>query len=261
MKHHGVKTKDINNIYKLIGDYWEGRTAKELRKGNLDAIIDRHLTIEGERSYRKDIGGVPASGRADFVITCKDSGQVKLVECKAVTSSARRSKCIRKREPDDAHVVQLVITMLLAGSTMGELRYAYVHFDNEHQDFMIPYNTDKGDSSCIIQVDIVDSETIIVDGKGWGTIEEIYLYMLKASKEVPSDCLPDRPFIDPTNPYSSPCGRCIFSSICDSTDAEEMVTGKHLAQSTLLDKAQQCANSEEPFVPRIFKPKRKVEGE
>jgi hypothetical protein len=245
----------------LIGDFWEGRTAKALRKGNLDAIIEGHMTIKAEQSIRKDIGGVLVSGRADFIQTCQTSGQTLVVECKAVTSSARRSKCIRKRDPDDAHVVQLILTMLLADATQGELRYAYVHFNNEHDNFMIPYNTDKGDSSCTMPVTLSDNGDINVDGTEWGSIEEIYLYLLKASKEVPGNCLPDRPFEDPTNPYASPCNRCVFSSVCDSTDAEEMVSGTHLAKDVLIEKAQQCANAEKPFIPKIFKPKRNVEGE
>jgi len=260
-KHHGVKTGDINNIYKLIGDYWEGRTAKELRKGDLDAIIEGKFKIEAEKTYRRDIGGVRTSGRADFVTTNLPSGRKFVVECKAVTSSARRSKCIRKREPDDTHVVQLVITMLLAEATEGMLKYAYVHLDNEHVDFMVPFNTDKGDSRCDIPVSLTPEGVVMVDHKEWGTVEAIYQFMLKAAKEVPSDTLPDRPFVDTANPYSSPCGRCVFASTCDSTDAEEIVAGTHLAKSRLLEMAQVNADSEKPFVPKIFKPKRQVEGD
>tara|TARA_R110002126_G_scaffold42101_1_gene121982 strand:+ start:6788 stop:7675 length:888 start_codon:yes stop_codon:yes gene_type:complete len=261
-KHHGVKTGDINNIYKLIGDYWEGRTAKDLRKGNLDAVIEGTLKIEAEKTYRADIGGVATSGRGDFIKTCVRTGKVFVVECKAVASSARRSKCVRKREPDDAHVIQIVITMLLAGATEGELRYAYVHFDNEHEDFMIPFNTDKGDSRATMPVEILPDGSLMVDNKQaeFG-IEDIFAYMNKATKEVPGNTLPDRPFVDPTNPYSSPCTRCVFASTCDASDAEEMITGKHLAKCVLLAKAQKNADEEAPFVPKIFRPKRRVEGD
>ena len=51
------------------------------------------------------------------------------------------------------------------------------------------------------------------------------------------------------------------SSVCDISDAEEILTGKHLANKELLTKAQVAANNEAPFVPKIFKPKRHVEGE
>ena len=263
-KHRGVRTKDINNIYniyKLIGDYWEGRTAKELRKGRLDDVIEGKLKIEAEKTYRRDIGGIGVSGRGDFIQTDLRTGEVFVIECKAVTSSARRSKCIRKRQPDAAHVVQLVITMMLADATEGELRYAYVHFDNEHENFMIPFDTDKGDSKATMPVEIRGAGTIFVDGSEWGELDSIYKYMLKASKEVPGGVLPDRPFVDQTDPYSSPCNRCVFSNVCDKTDAEEITVGTHLAPEVLLVEAQKCADEEASFIPKIFKPKRPVKGD
>lgn len=252
-EHRDMPRSDIPNLYQLIGDFWENMVGTRIRRNLFTDIKSGKVKINREKSMSGVFEGVTISGRADYLVE-GDNGVV-VHECKALASSTRRKKCVYDRVADREHIIQTVLTMLLAKSNIGVIHYAFVCYNNEGTDFMVPK-----DQHCEISVYLSDSGDIQVDGNPWEyNLGHIFEYCLKADREVPSDSLPDRPYIDPGSPYSSPCNRCVFSDICDKTDTNEMVQGKHLSTTELVQGARQCVKDAKTSEAKIFQPKRKLE--
>ena len=235
-KHNSVPRGQIPKVLAEIGDFWEGVVGKYLA-----------FSCEVEKPVEGEIGGVYTRGFIDFYTP----GIV--VEAKALASSGRRLKIIRKGEIDESHLIQTVIYMILTNSLHGQVHYGYVHHVSENDATLVaPENSDKGQNRRVFNIRL-NGSGILVDGiLHECTVEDIYSYMLAHNKAMRDDNLPDRPA--QPDPYSSPCNRCDFARACDWFDEQVLVTGDKPNKHEMLDRMAEAVPLE-PFKYSLYAPK------
>lgn len=243
-KARGAKRPEIDPIYQEAGAFWEREVAADLTRAGI-MFVDQY-EVQGT------IDGISIRGEVDLWLPYSRT----FIECKALVSSNRRLKIIRKGEVDMSHLLQVVCYLLATRAPYGVLRYAFVHHVSEVDKTLIaPLDTDKGKNRRDFVISIDNDANILVDGERYKySVEDLWAYCQEHVDKVAGAQLPNRPYIDPFDKWSSPCNRCVLPKTCDNADLAEMV-GQPMSEEQLLQDANQQIQSYQAAPVEIYAPK------
>ena len=243
-KFNSMPRSEIPLSLKRIGEFWEDVVGRLL---GYDAVKEEWL--------EQEIGGYNTRGFIDY------SFPDLVIECKALGSSARRLKIIRKGIVDEEHLTQTVLYLIAKKLRKGFLMYAYVHLKEEGSDeLVIPECTAKGKNRREFQVELRGEDIYVDNEKHELTVESIYQYMIEHDKAMRSEEIPDRPF--QLDLWTSPCNRCDFSEACDWYDEQKLIgetPGKHEMLDRMAELVPLEPDTYDLYVPKKRKKKCKDE--
>jgi hypothetical protein len=251
LKSAGVYLPDIPATLQRIGEFWERQVELELKLGHTDWEYVR------EQGYDWTINelGVRLRGRADFYVKPAD-GVPFLIECKALGSTARRLKVIRKREPDPGHIAQFVGYFLMSGINGGILRYAFIQESPDSDELMIPECKPGAANRADFSVVLRDGE-ILVDGEPYKyNLENLTQYIALVGLSSNNNSVAARPYVDPFNPFSSACRQCPFADTCDTYDERALVSTTPTLEQ-FIESCRRVAGSLTQSSFTIVKPKKR----
>ena len=244
---NGVKTGSIPEILAVMGDQHEVEIGRLLDKACRQYVREEWLPIDMEDFDLR------FRGRVDYHL----ADEKTVIECKALASKPKRSSIIRKGNVPLNHVAQVTSYMYQYKYTTGWLVYSYYQYAGPDTNKIVCPAPDRfGESRRWFKVTIDDDGAIYIDGERYEySFIDLMLYIKEHEYVMKTKEIPSRPFIDISNPYSSPCTYCSWATACDKVDAAEIMSEKPSLEQ-FIEWAEEVVHKESDY--DLFRPKREL---